>query len=559
MVKSVLIAFVMVFLLVGSLFGLVGVVGAARGGSGSNDVDYSSKISDGLIERFDSGEREVKVVINVREEDGSVPLGIGPINEVISVVGVGKIYDGVGFDLLGAELTKKEVLRLVKNRYVHSVGEVRFFEIALQDVVNITDAEDVWPIQVVGGVSFDGTGQTIAIVDTGINFTNEHLYGKNYLENNLNLDCESPTGGNTCVEDNLTVTDLNGHGTHVAGIAGNIGSTPGVSKGADLIALKVFSGNSGVDADIFDITRALDWILNNFEEHKISVVSMSLSANGETYPVDVDCDTVIDFIGLDNLIDNLVMNGVAVVSATGNGGSDSEIAAPACLPNVIPVAATNKNDTLKASSNYNGLVSLFAPGDNVSSTCIGGVGNDEDGDGYCVKSGTSMSTPVVSGSIAIIQQLLALGGEPRSMHPKQVIENLLFDTADPIDNLDFGQWRRININEAIKTFESDFNRGDVNDDGVIDISDPVRILGTLFPAPPGGAGEPPIDDSFLCQDAGDVNDDGIFDIADAIYMLTYIFQQGPEPLQPFEFDSSNNLIPGPDPTTIDDNLRCYVI
>ncbi|MCA8959133.1 MAG: putative Ig domain-containing protein, partial [Planctomycetes bacterium] len=67
-----------------------------------------------------------------------------------------------------------------------------------------------------------------------------------------------------------------------------------------------------------------------------------------------------------------------------------------------------------------------------------------------------------------------------------------------------------------------FVRGDANDDGVTDISDPVFVLQYLFQF---GAND--------CLEAGDANDDDALDISDPVYTLQYLFQFGPEPPFPF--------------------------
>ena len=83
----------------------------------------------------------------------------------------------------------------------------------------------------------------------------------------------------------------------------------------------------------------------------------------------------------------------------------------------------------------------------------------------------------------------------------------------------------------------DFRRGDVTEDGSLDISDPIAMLLHLF------AGQP-----TTCSDAHDANDDGSLNLADPIQLLGYLFQAGP-PLAP-PFASC-----GADPTTID-TLGC---
>lgn len=76
-----------------------------------------------------------------------------------------------------------------------------------------------------------------------------------------------------------------------------------------------------------------------------------------------------------------------------------------------------------------------------------------------------------------------------------------------------------------------FRRGDVNDDGFYDISDPVRILIHLFKQ-----GPPPAN-----PDAADANDDGSIDLSDAVFLLSWLFLGGSEPKAPYPN-------PGFDPT-----------
>ncbi len=82
-----------------------------------------------------------------------------------------------------------------------------------------------------------------------------------------------------------------------------------------------------------------------------------------------------------------------------------------------------------------------------------------------------------------------------------------------------------------------FLRGDANLDGLVDLSDAIRLLNFLF-----------IKKIQLdCPDAGDVNDDGLLDISDPISLLKFLFVEGPSPSHPYPSQ-------GPDRTA--DNLRC---
>ncbi|MEC9476852.1 MAG: choice-of-anchor B family protein [Planctomycetota bacterium] len=70
---------------------------------------------------------------------------------------------------------------------------------------------------------------------------------------------------------------------------------------------------------------------------------------------------------------------------------------------------------------------------------------------------------------------------------------------------------------------NEFIRGEMNDDGQIDISDAVSLLVYLFS---GGATPSPLE-------RGDVNDSGVIDVADVVYLVAYLFQGGAPPPAPF--------------------------
>jgi hypothetical protein len=83
-----------------------------------------------------------------------------------------------------------------------------------------------------------------------------------------------------------------------------------------------------------------------------------------------------------------------------------------------------------------------------------------------------------------------------------------------------------------------FKRGDVNDDGWIDISDPIAICLYFF----AGAQAP------ACLDTADADDNGEINIVDAVYLLSWRFSDGEAPPAPFPHC-------GPD-TTGDDYTEC---
>lgn len=189
--------------------------------------------------------------------------------------------------------------------------------------------------------------------------------------------------------------DDNGHGTHVAGImcgdgAASHGKYRGIAPGSRIIALKVLDrfGNGNKE----DVLRAFNWLLQNYMRYRIRIVNISV---GTTCNTRNDHDVLID--GVEKLWDK----GLVVVAAAGNQGPrPGSITAPGSSKKVITVGSS---DMLTGTSAVSGRGPTFecvckpdlvAPGGHVVSCMPGG--------GYGIKSGTSMSTPIISGAIALM-------------------------------------------------------------------------------------------------------------------------------------------------------------
>ena len=200
--------------------------------------------------------------------------------------------------------------------------------------------------------------------------------------------------------------DDNGHGTHVTGIlAGDgrmsSGRYTGAAPGCSIIALKVLDryGNGSKE----DLLQAFRWIRRYREEYRIRVVNISV---GTTCCTSNEQDALLD------AVDQLWDEGLVVVAAAGNQGPRSgSITAPGSNKKVITVGSSDLLEGKKAVSGRGPTKEcvckpdVVAPGNHIVS-CIpytkwkplaGGTPGIY---GYGVKSGTSMSTPVVSGAIA---------------------------------------------------------------------------------------------------------------------------------------------------------------
>ena len=96
------------------------------------------------------------------------------------------------------------------------------------------------------------------------------------------------------------------------------------------------------------------------------------------------------------MIDNLRAIGVATVVASGDLGSTNGLTTPACISTAVSVGSTTKADVVSWFSNSAPFLSLLAPGESITSSVPGGT--------YEALSGTSMASPHVTGSWAILRQ-----------------------------------------------------------------------------------------------------------------------------------------------------------
>lgn len=189
--------------------------------------------------------------------------------------------------------------------------------------------------------------------------------------------------------------DDNGHGTHVAGlVAGDgtasMGKYRGAAPGCGIIALKVLDRYGTGSQD--DVLRALRWIRENRQQYRIRVVNISVGTT---------CNSKRNHARLLESVEQLWDEGVVVVTAAGNQGPrPGSITAPGSSKKVITVGSS---DLLEGRSAISGRgptaecvckPDIVAPGSKIMS-CVPGKPYS-----YGVKSGTSMSTPLVTGAIA---------------------------------------------------------------------------------------------------------------------------------------------------------------
>ncbi len=287
---------------------------------------------------------------------------------------------------------------------------------ALSSSIPVIGANEAW------ANGYTGTGQTVAILDTGVQtshaaFTtggnrivSEGCYSTTNAGYGATTVCPGGAEESTAVGSGVDCTDAVGatnskaqsdcsHGTHVASIAaGNDGgSIVGVAPDANIIAVQIFSlfnnttycgGYSNCMLTFTsDQIAGLERVYELRNTYHIASVNMSLG--GGQYATTCDSDS------RKAAIDNLRAAGIATVIASGNNGYRDSMSAPGCISSAISVGATDDADNVASFSNVAPFLDLLAPGVSIYAAVPGGAG---------IKQGTSMATPHVTGAWALFKQ-----------------------------------------------------------------------------------------------------------------------------------------------------------
>jgi thermitase len=316
------------------------------------------------------------------------------------------------------------------------------------------DAPEAWALGVTGAA------QTVAVVDSGVDATHPGLTGRmaispresgggresNGIDDDRNGLIDDWRGWDWVQGDN-DPADVEGHGTHVAGIVAaprDAVGIAGVAPDARVMALRVLDATgTGTVADVAEAYRYAGAL-------GVRVVNASIGG---------DAESITQRSAIAAYPDTLF------VVAAGNGGDDGAAddndATPIfpCafdLANLICVGATDNHDEPAAFSNVGARsVDLFAPGVSIVSTYLGGA--------YAFMDGTSMATPHAAGTLALMRAAApALDGAQ--------LRQALLASVDPTDGLDglSVTGGRLNAHAAVRAAVQAARLVDADNDGIRD-------------------------------------------------------------------------------------------
>jgi thermitase len=248
--------------------------------------------------------------------------------------------------------------------------------------------------------SASGSGVTIAILDTGVDSTHPDL-------------ASNMIPGWNIYDNNADTSDVNGHGTMVAGTAAmaanNGNGSSGVAWGAKIMPVRIAAADGSV-AYYSTVAEGINWAA----DHGARVVNISFSGVLASSTILSAADYMRS------------KGGVVVVSASNTGG----LLSYAASDSVMVVAATDSNDQRASWSSYGSYVDISAPGVSIYTTLLGG--------GYGNVSGTSISSPIVAATAAL---MISANSNLSPTDIDQVLKSTALDLGDAGYDIYYGAGR----------------------------------------------------------------------------------------------------------------------
>ncbi|MCA0937365.1 S8 family serine peptidase [Vibrio alginolyticus] len=387
-----------------------------------SDADGNQIFSNELLVKFTDGISAARIQEIIAAESGTI---------VGSVMSLG-IYQVQMETSLSLSILDQAILDL------EAYDEVEYAEYSAQTSVdafpddtdyssqsNMTTirADEAWYVS--SGNTF------ISMIDTGVDYQHTELDGK-------------VINGRDFVSADDDSMDEDGHGTHVAGIAvakaNNGDGIAGLAWNSKVIAVRGLGGS-----------------------YAALVAAIRYSVDRGSKVINISGGAYVNSDSLNSAVAYAKSKSALVVSTAGNDGLN-ESRYPCAYDSVLCVANSTNADGKASSSNFGAWVDIAAPGEDVSSTQLGG--------GITTKSGTSMAASLISGAAAMVW----------TQHPEWAAENIrtrLIDSGKTLSSSLLIGSARLDVFEAV--FNGSFEIGDLSEWQVSGTASSITELSSLLP------------------------------------------------------------------------------
>ncbi|CUS31339.1 S8 family peptidase [Candidatus Nitrospira nitrificans] len=371
-----------------------------------------------------------------------------------------------GLPYVVLEVDRRQLDSLLRSGMIEAIQEDRIDHTFLAQSVPLINVPNAW------NVGARGAGQTVAILDTGVDSNHTFLAGRVVSEACFSSNSATQGASTVCPNGQTNQTGARAgaacvgiagcdHGTHIAGIAAGRGNNfSGVAPDANIIAIQVFSrlvdtpggaqncrrmgrASPCVGSFISDQIRGLQEVLNL--SNQFGIIAANMSIGGDRFESACDTDS------RKAVIDRLRDHGIVTVISSGNDGFTNAVGAPGCISTAVTVGSTTKRDIVSDFSNSAPTVDLLAPGSSINSSVPG--------NNFAIFSGTSMAAPHVAGAFAV------LASRAPGATIDQIQNALISTGVDVTDTRNNLSRPRINVGNALEALAPPSNWQVASSDG----------------------------------------------------------------------------------------------
>jgi subtilisin family serine protease len=334
-----------------------------------------------------------------------------------------------------------------------------------QYYLSLIKAYESWDITT-GGKGYNGKDIVIGVIDDGYELSHEDLVSNIYsnpdeiagdnIDNDNNGYKDDVSGWNT--RSNNGIHDIKSHGTNILGVLGAKGNNQKGISGVNwnIKILPVTTGNL-----VSDVIEGYDYLLAEKKQYNLSGGTKGSNIVVSSYSGGLSKAFAADFPIWCGIYDKLGSEGIINVAATTNGNDNVEevgdMPSTCTSPYLVIVNSTNQADEIDAATGYGNVsVDISAPGERILTTDLKSKGL------YKTESGTSLSTPMVAGAVALLYSIKCQAFNALiTQDPKNAaltVKSILLSSTDKKTSLTGKTVTegRLNISESISKILEDY-------------------------------------------------------------------------------------------------------